>query len=87
MADLIGIQSNEIDSVWPSIEGLVLKVLTRTDSIDDYDPGDLKELCKKREMQCWVAYSDEPVAVCLTRILVFPKRKVFSLFLCGAEDN
>lgn len=65
----------------------MLKVLKRTDSIDDYDPDDLKGLCKKREMQCWVVYDDKPITVCLTRILIFPKRKVFSLFLCGAEDN
>ncbi|MCP5012287.1 MAG: hypothetical protein GY942_20100 [Aestuariibacter sp.] len=87
MAELIGIQSHQIDLAWPSIEGLVLKALNRTGSISDYDPEDLKELCKRREMQCWVACDKAISAVCLTRILIFPKRKVFSLFLCGAEDN
>jgi len=87
MGELIGIQSHEIDLAWPSIEGLVMKVLNRTDGGDDYDTTDLKELCKKREMQCWVVYDGKPLAVCLTRILIFPKRKVFSLFLCGAEDH
>lgn len=85
--NLSGIQSNKIDEAWPLVEPLVLKALVKTGSIDDYGPKDIKDLCKSRKMQCWVAHDGHPVAVCVTRIMIFPKRKVFSIFLCASEDN
>ena len=85
--NLIGIQSYQVDDVWPDIEHLILKPLERTGSIKDYSLDDLKQMIKSREMQLWIAADQKPVAAFLTRILVFPKRKVFSQFLAGAEDH
>jgi len=81
-----GVNAEDINAIWPTIEHLVQKPLTKTKSDIYYDTDDIKNYIKSRDMQLWVAIDNNKIiAIFVTQVLIFPKRKVFDIFLVGGS--
>lgn len=85
---LAGIQSADVAKWWPLVEPMLRKALVRTNAIEDFDPEHIKAFCESQNMQLWVAFQGgQLLAAFITEVLKFPKRKVLSMFLIGADSH
>lgn len=89
MANLYGIQPEEITVYWPYILPLLNKPFTRMEILKKYyDIDHVLEEIKAKRMQCWIAHADDKIdAVFVTKISPHPKGSVFEIPLVGAEKG
>lgn len=86
--ELHGVPSSAIDEYWHLIAPMVQEALDKTGGNVDYDAEHLKPLCKERLMQLWVCvYNRRIIGTVVTEIQKFPKRKILSLLIVGAEKH
>ena len=80
---LTGVPSRAVEDIWPYVLPLILRGLAETDGrfiADDV----LADLISGHK-QLWVEGDDRIVAVCVTDIIVAPRRKRATLFLCAGD--
>lgn len=88
MIPLIGLQQDEIVGMWPHVRPFIEKAMQRTGIIQDFDPEYVLEELQNFNMQCWVGHeNDRIVVVHITKIDVFPKRKVLWVLFTGAIEG
>ena len=79
-----GIPLDYVTENWEVFRAYVVKGLNASDAHLDYSPEDILELIKSKDVQVWAAYKEaNMIAVFLTRIAIYPRRKVLELFLAS----
>lgn len=75
-ANISGVLSRDIGTVWESVEPLILSVLQTDDG--KCTVSDIKRFLKNRDMQLWVVYGTDGTVsgCCLTQIQCHPSKKV-----------
>jgi len=81
-SNLVGIQSSQIDEVWPQVIGLMRGVLKEE---PDYSHDHIKYYCKQAKMQLWVTQNIDGFVV--TEIQIYPLRKVLVAMFAGGKDG
>lgn len=85
---LLGIPGDEIAGVWSRIVEFLQKPLIRMEMTKDFDVSDLYREITEQNMQCWlVIREDRIIGVCLTQILIYPRRKVLGIPFLGMEPH
>lgn len=88
MIPIIGLQPDEIEGMWPHVRPFIEKAMQRTGVIKDHDPDYVFEQLRTLNMQCWVGHKDDRIIVVhVTKIDVFPKRKVLWVLFTGAVEG
>src|SRR6185437_13699688 len=80
-----GVDPAHVDMVWPLARGFILAAMRR--GLDEYyDEGDIRAFCAGGAAQLWLACAEERVeAAVVSRILVYPKRRVCQIPLIGGR--
>jgi len=80
-----GVDPAHVDMVWPLARGFILAAMRR--GLDEYyDEGDIRAACAGGAAQLWLACAEERVeAAIVSRILVYPKRRVCQIPLIGGR--
>ena len=82
---IYGVKSGEVDNWWFLVEKHIKAALKY--GLDEYTSEDIKELCKKQEMQLWVYGSPEELKGCfVTQILNYPQMKILLVLLLAGKD-
>lgn len=85
---LFPLRSDEIDAFWPKIGHLVEKPLTTPPEDRNYSIDDIRDALRSKDMQCWVAHDGQKIlAVAITEVVCFPRRKVLYIPFVGAETG
>lgn len=77
---LTGIPSAEIDAVWPLAEPLIAAACRRggnKDTADDFRAG-----LNARDLQLWLAWDGEIVALAVTEIVCHPRKRCCRIRIC-----
>lgn len=82
---LIGVPVEQIPQVWPRVERLVSRGLTRADG--RYRAEDVLRALLGRDMQLWLAAGDRIEAICITEIVRYPRQQRCNLFLCAGAGR
>ena len=81
MSLLYGVPSEQIDTVWPEIQPMVQRALTK---VKDYrfEPEDIRDSLKLKDMQLWVSVEETTLcAMLITQLLRFPRCLECDLFM------
>lgn len=74
--------SKEFEKVWQEVLPFLNKTLGYADG--KYLAEDVYKAIKSRDMQLWVAYTDEGlISFCVSQIIIFPQQKRLSLPFVG----
>lgn len=84
MADLLGVNADMIDEIWPIVEPMIQKPLKRTDADKYYTISDIKDLLHEKKMQLWVVVIEKKiVAAIVTTITAYPQINVIEVLFAG----
>jgi hypothetical protein len=79
---LRGVKNFEIGLVWPYVSVFLEKALRYSDG--KYNLDDIYNALCLRDMQLWLGFDDgKLVAVCVTQIVTFPRKKILFLLLAS----
>jgi len=71
---------------WETFREFIVVGLNASDAHLDYSPEDILEQIESKDIQVWAAKcGGKLIAVFLTRITVYPRRKVLELFLASGS--
>lgn len=84
LVELVGIQSRNIESVWPSVSSFIDRAIQHCDG--KYTKENVKQSLLNRDMQLWLAMSEHIEAVLVTEIISYPAKKVCTFVFLAGED-
>ncbi len=80
-----GIPHTEVESVWGEIVGLIVKACESCNG--RYLATDVKKLLKDRKWQLWVYRESDIQAICVTEILLYPRKKYCRIVMGIGRDR
>ena len=81
---LDGIAAKDIDSVWPSVEGLITEALSTSYTT----PAKMHELLNANAAQLWLAKNGTEIdAVCITQVAVHDLGKTCGIWVCVGTNR
>lgn len=85
MSELTGIDSAVIDHVWPHVHPHVAACFDKLGEYR-YEPEDILDAIRERDMQLWVAIDGNEVkAILITQLVRYPRVMECELFLWSGE--
>lgn len=80
-----GLKYEDIENSYPVCQ-LIRRGLMATDAINDYSVDDVLKMIAGKDAQCWGSFQgDKLVGIVITKILVYPKRRLMQFFLVAGD--
>lgn len=84
MSSLVGVASENIDSMWVYIRPYVEACFEKIGEYR-YEPEDILDAIRERDMQLWIAVDTGLKAILITQLVCYPRVKECELFLWSGE--
>lgn len=80
-----GIPATEVEAVWPLVAPLIAAACTRGGG--KRTPNDVRRALADRDQQLWLAWDGSVVALAVTEIACYPRKKCCRILICTGRER